>query len=458
MIRDAHAVVWTRLSGSPIKMGELHVTESESRFVYDLSFLDADLPGLGLVLSPKIYGQNTIRWSRTERFNFHPPIQSLIPPSGEHNFQRRLIMNYLATIGVTEGSDFDNDWNILTFSGHGGIGHIDVFSSDEKAVRWYATPIMPQQDFLKKKSTLGFSLKNMLTWYEDETGYLLDFIGPTPSVNGAIPKLLLSIPKSGWNGQVGLPTRFGDTQSTDIILKLEKDTAYPGIVELEALGLDIHSKAGFQTPRYWTTEFEGIHAIAIERFDRDKHNNPVFQESLFSILASGNRNIHNHYDASYDQIGRMFDNPRLSLIDDRRAAKNHLLKRLLLSFLTGNGDLHLENMSLQIRNGITDFSPVYDPVPMRAYPIHNILSAMPFGDYGEYINKQDKPVGFTQAIERFNHSLGFDKNRLTTIINELLNITADFPQRVKALKTLPEQNKKHLIDIHRDIKRKMSEL
>lgn len=458
MIRDAHAVVWTRLSGSPVKMGELHVTESESRFVYELAFLQTGLPGLGLVLSPQIYAENTIRWSRTGRFNFPPPIQSLIPPADEHNFQRRLIMNYLSTMGIKSGSDFDNDWNILTFSGHGGIGHVDVFSSDEKAIHWYATPTMPQQDFLKKNSSLGFSLKNMLTWYEDETGYLLDFIGPTPSVNGAIPKLLLSIPRSGWNGQVGLPTRFGDTLSTDIILKLEKDTAYPGIAELEALGLDIHAKAGFKTPRYWITEFDGIHAIAIERFDRDEHSNPVFQESLFSILASGNRTLQNHYDASYDQLGRMFDNPRLVLIKDRKAAKTHLLKRLLLSFLTGNGDLHLENLSLQIRNGQTDFSPVYDPVPMRAYAIHNILSAMPFGNYGEYIDKQDKPVGFTQAVERFNHELGFDKNRLSKIIDELLNISSEFSEKVQSMERLPEINKQNLIKIHQDIRQKLSEI
>ncbi len=458
MIRDAHAVVWTRLSGIPVKMGELHVTESESRFVYELPFLQTGLPGLGLVLSPDIFAENTIRWLRTERFNFPPPIQSLIPPAGEHNFQRRLILNYLHTIGIQSGSEFENDWNILTFSGHGGIGHVDVFSSDDKARHWYAIPTMPQQDFLKKKSSLGFSLKNMLTWYEDETGYLLDFIGPTPSVNGAIPKLLLSIPRTGWNGQVGLPTRFGDTQSTDIILKLEKDTAYPGIVELEALGLDIHRQAGFATPRYWVTEFEGIHALAIERFDRDEQNIPVFQESLFSVLASGNRNIQNHYDASYDQLGRMFDNPRLTLIEDRKSAKKHLLKRLLLSFLTGNGDLHLENLSLQIRNGQTDFSPVYDPVPMRAYSIHNILSAMPFGHYGDYTAKQNRPRGFTQAVKAFNQSLGFDKNQLSALIDELLSITDNFAHQVNALKSLPQENRKNLIRIHDDIKHRLSML
>lgn len=457
-MRDRHAVVWTRISGQPIKMGELYVTDIESRFIYDLSYLSMDLPGLGIILAPAIYGQSPVKWSRTAHFDFPPPIQSLVPPEGKHNFQRRLIMNYLQSIGVEKGSDFDNDWQILTLGGHGGIGHIDVFSSDEKAISWYSTPALPKKELLISDSSLGFSLKNMLTWLDDETGDLLKFLGPTPSVNGAIPKLLLSMPKAGWTGEVGLPTRFGDTQSTDVILKLEKDAFYPGIVELEALSLDIHAKAGFHTPRYWMTEFNGINAIAIERFDRDERCVPVFQETLYSILACGNKTIKNNYDATYDLIGRMFDNPRITLVDDRKAAKKHLLKRLILSFLIGNGDLHLENLSLQTRQGVTAFSPVYDPVPMRAYSIHNMLNVMPFGDYGDYLDGHETPVDFAHALKRFNHSLGFTHNLLTKIISELINISDDYADRVKALTHLPRVNKENLLKIHQAIKNQLANI
>ncbi len=457
-MRDRHAVVWTRISGEPVKMGELYTTELESRFVYDESFLTLSLPGLGLVLSPEIFGLSTLKWTRTEHFDFPPPLQSLIPPADEHNFQRHLIMNYLQASGINRGTPFENDWNILTLSGHGGIGHLDTFSSDEKAIAWYSTPALPQKELLSRDTMLGFSLRNMLTWFDDETGHLLEFMGPTPSVGGAVPKLLLSIPKSGWNGTVGLPTRFGNTQYTDVILKLEKDTAYPGLSELEALGLDLHKKAGFNTPRYWLAQFNGIHAIAIERFDRDARCIPVFQESLFSILASGNKGIQHHYDASYDQIGRMFDNPRITLINDRKAAKRHLLKRLLLSFLTGNGDLHMENLSIQIRHGLSDFSPVYDPVPMRAYSRHNMLNVMPFGDYGDYIEGRDEPVDFTLAVLRFNQALGFNYNSLIELINELLEVTDDFCERVNQLNRLPEENKNNLIQIHKKMRNALSDL
>ncbi len=457
-MKDHHGVIWTRLSGEPLKMGELYTTELESRFVYDDAFLSMGIPGLGLILSPDIFADSTITWPRTERFDFPPPVQALVPPADEHNFQRHLIMNYLESSGIKTGSKFENDWNILTLSGHGGIGHLDVFSSDEKALSWYSTPALPQIELLAKDSSLGFSLKNMLTWFDDESGHLLDFMGPTPSVGGAIPKLLLSIPENGWNGMVGLPTRFGNTQFTDIILKLEKQSAYPGISELEALGLELHKKAGFATPRYWQTQFNGIHAIAIERFDRDRRCIPVFQETLFSILASGNKGMKNHYDATYDQVGRMFDNPRITIIEDRKAAKQHLLKRLLLSFLSGNGDLHLENLSIQIRNGISNFSPVYDPVPMRAYSIHNLLSVMPFGHYGEIIDGFDEPVGFNSAVKRFNQALGFEHNALVTLISELLKVTDDFCDNIELLERLPAENKNNLIRIHQHIRSKLLEI
>ena len=48
MARDKEAVIWTRLSGKPVKMGRLYLTESECRFTYELDYLTLQQPGLGL--------------------------------------------------------------------------------------------------------------------------------------------------------------------------------------------------------------------------------------------------------------------------------------------------------------------------------------------------------------------------------------------------------------------------
>ncbi|MFW2439496.1 MAG: HipA domain-containing protein, partial [Arenicellales bacterium] len=284
---DQMIVVWTRIGSQPVKMGVLEAGATSSRFTYDQAFIELGLPGLGIVLAPAIYKSKPIIREFTHSHSFPPPIQSLVPPhSNGKNFQRELIMRMLDKKGIKPTTQFEADWEILKLAGHGGIGHIDIFSSDEKAVDWYSTPSSKKWHDIAPE--IAPSLKSFLTWYDDSADALIDIIGPTPTVGGAIPKLLLSIPKSGWDGRISMPTRFGDTLKTDVILKIEKPEVYPGLVELEALALDIHKEAGFEVPRYWTTEINGLHAIAIERFDRDDHRSPLFLESIYSILASGN--------------------------------------------------------------------------------------------------------------------------------------------------------------------------
>jgi serine/threonine-protein kinase HipA len=230
-------------------MGRIYVTESECRFTYDDDFLNTGLPGLGLIYPPDIIKQTTIVRARTEFFNLLPPIQFLVPPRSEKNFQRQLILSYLAKIGVMPSIGFDADWEILMVAGHGGIGHLDVFQNDEKAVEWYSVP--GKQSLSEISDDFGFSLKELLTWFDADSEALIQMVGPTPTVGGAIPKILVTIPESGWDGRIGLPSKTGAHGVTDVTLKFEQTSIYPGIIELEALALDIHEEAGFEVPRRW---------------------------------------------------------------------------------------------------------------------------------------------------------------------------------------------------------------
>lgn len=457
-MRERRAEIWTRLGVQPMKMGSLYVSDSQCRFTYELDYLHSGLPGLGLVYAPAYFGENTIKRARTPGFDFLPPLQALIPPHSEDNFIRRLILQALRKKGVPLRDRFEQDWEILMLAGHGGIGHLDVFANDDEARQWYAQPSGKLRAVADAE--FGFSLKEFLTWFDGDAEQLLSIIGPTPSVGGMVPKLLLAIPATGWNGQIGLPTRYGDTQNTDIVLKLEKSTLYPGIVELEALGLDIHKAAGLAVPRYWRVDLSGVPGIAIERFDRDTQRVPLFMESLHSILASADPGIVTPYDASYDRIGRALNSPDIQLVTERKAAVEHLLQRLLLALLTGNGDLHLANLSLLQTASGTAFSPVYDPVPMRAYSLHDALvpTGMLFGDYSDYIKGQDVPVSFSQALPRFIKGLGISKARGRAIIAKALADTSDFKERVAALTTLPAEHKQRLEQIHSEIAYKLGTL
>jgi len=453
--RDHHAAVWTRQSGKPVKMGRLYLTEADCRFTYELDYLSLEQPGLGLLYAPEVVKESTIIRPRTEFFDFLPPVQSLVPPKGEHNFQRKLVLSYLAKKGIQPSPGLHADWEILKIAGHGAIGHLDVFENDEKALQWYAST--PPAELFEISEDLGFSLKEMLTWLDQDASELINIIGPTPSVGGAIPKILLSIPDTGWDNRIGLPTRGNAHNMTDVIVKFEQNAAYPGINELEALALDVHKAAGFEVPRYWLSDIKGIPALAIERFDRNAAHAPVFTETLYSILATGDADITHHYSYSYDAIGTAIDKSPMDIISQRKQGKIQLMKRLIMSLLTGNGDLHLENLSVTVNQGQSDFTPVYDPTPMRAYTIHNMLSVMPFGDYGQMLDKRDEPVGLLEAIKRLAKNLSITPAELNEIMISCLHATEDYTEKVSQLKTLPDINKTNLIKIVESVRQKIGQ-
>lgn len=446
MSTDREAVIWTRLGGKPNRMGRLYVTDKECRFTYDENYLQKNLPGLGLVYAPEYYGTTTISRERKKPFDLFPPIQSLIPPRQTDNFQRNLALKYLQTkhatsFNIRDMASFDADWEILKISGHGGIGHLDVFENDHFAENWYGNP--PAHKLMEISDELGFSLKQFMTWFEEDIEVFIQTVGPTPSVGGAIPKLLLSIPESGWDGRIGLPTREKTPGIIDIVLKFEQSTRYPGIIELEMLTLEIHREAGFDVPRYWSCFFKGMPALAIERFDRDQNNTPLCSETLYSILASGTP-LNNHFDYRYDLIAQAIDLSPVEFVSNTSDAKLHLFKRLLMALLTGNGDLHLENLSVTCSNGIKGFSKIYDPAPMRAYAQHDMLSVMPFGEYGETPDDSEQPIALKQAVERFAKNCGLSKTQYQEIVSDSLSKTSTFNARLGELKTVPDENKERL--------------
>lgn len=453
-MKDKQAVVWTRLGGQPRLMGQLVLTEQECRFTYDTDYLHSGLPGLGLILSPAFFASNTIVRSRSEWFDYLPPIQALVPPRDSHNFQRQLTLNYLARKGQQPESRLEADWLILTTTGHGGIGHLDLFETSERAREWYSQPM--EHTFFEIGDDFGFSLKKFMTWFDADADMLINLLGPTPSVGGAIPKLLLSMPRTGWDGRIGLPTRGAVQGVTDIILKMENAVNYPGLLELEALSLRLYRDAGFRVPRFWESAINDIPVLAVERFDRDERQQPLFTESLYSVLASGDHSITNNHSYSYDAIGNAIDRSPIAFAGDHKAAKETVFTRLLMALLTGNGDLHLENLSLMLSDHQPGFTPVYDPTPMRAYSLHNLLVPMPFGGYGDIDAKTGDPVKLPQAIENLAQHFRIQAPRRKQLIEQALAWTKDYPQMVDGLQRLPGDNKQRLIKVAGNVRQKIS--
>ncbi len=438
MTRDYAAVVWTRAGGIPIRMGSLFVTGSEARFSYAEAFLDAGLPGLGILYPPEVFGPRPVVFRRRGRFALHPPLNTLIPPHDSHNFQRRLALAYLREQGLQPEAGFAEDWAVLMVTGHGAVGHLDIFVDDDSARAWYQAP--HSSELHETTGGFGFSLKEYLSWQDGDAAALLPLLGPTPSVGGMIPKLLAAIPDSGWDGRIGLPTRGRTAGLTDVVIKLEQTASYPGLLELEALALELHRWAGFEVPRSWLARVWDIPVLAVERFDRDSAGWPSPLESLYSVMAAGSAEVTDNHSIPYDRIADAIANPHIPILSDKKAGRRHLLRRLLLALLSGNGDLHLENLSILNRAGVLGFSPVYDPTPMRAYSRHDLLAPMGFGGYGEGANLR-------QALLNFTHSLGLRRSDLEVVIRDLLPLMPMFRAEVERLETLPAANRSHLIAV-----------
>ncbi|MCK5336894.1 MAG: HipA domain-containing protein, partial [Gammaproteobacteria bacterium] len=131
----------------------------------------------------------------------------------------------------------------------------------------------------------------------------------------------------------------------------------------------------------------------------------------------------------------------IDLVADRVGAKEHLFKRFILSLLTGNGDFHLENLSIIKTQNQFGFTPVYDPTPMRAYSLHNMLSVMPFGNYGDIPQGKDEPVGLNQAIKNLANNLNIKRSVTKQLIDDCLKVTEGYIDRVCCLESFPETSK-----------------
>ncbi len=83
---------------------------------------------------------------------------------------------------------------------------------------------------------------------------------------------------------------------------------------------------------------------------------------------------------------------------------------------------------------------------LKEIAIHNMLSAMPFGNYGQ-TNKNDEPIKLNDAILTLAKNLNIKPTEYQQIIYDCLEATNDYAERVLQLKTLPELNKNNLINI-----------
>jgi serine/threonine-protein kinase HipA len=441
MARNLHAVIWTRFSGVPEKMGDLVLSEEHISFTYTREYLASRQPGFCLLGDGEVWGAETVTYPISERIPVFPRLLSLIPGNNPRNLQRRHYLDILrARLGKEPPPGLDTEWQLLLMGGHGGIGHIDIFSDDIVAESWYQIDL-PSHHSVAMIKTSGSRSELWRMLKRNVLDENIDFdqqvveqaLGPTPSVGGMIPKLLVSITPGE-----SVPNFYppGTKDKMDVVLKIEPPE-YNGLLDLEALCLDVHREAGFEVPVYHRYDSNGLRFMAVERFDR-VDGLPVPMESLFSIIATGNHHFRETGDILLEELGGVFE--RLAQVAGLAdGTSEQLYRRILMALLTGNGDLHLDNIALLGGLSACRLTPIYDPAPMRAWPRHNLVSAIPF----DPANYEDHGAFFVALGQSF----GLSSEKVQQCVHETFEATSSYVERVMQLQSLPALQRKQLVEI-----------
>jgi serine/threonine-protein kinase HipA len=433
----------------PEKMGDLVLSETQASFTYTKEYTSSGLSGFCLLGDSSIWKNDTVTYPISERIPVFPRLLSLIPGNNPRNLQRRHYLDILRDIaGKEPPPGLETEWQLLVMGGHGGIGHIDIFSDDIIAEKWYSSHRTTHDDSaIVKTSNSRSQLWRMLKHnvldenVEFDPRVIEETLGPTPSVGGMIPKLLVSIEPTATEPDFYPPET---KHKTDVVLKIEPPE-YVGLLDLEALCLDIHRKAGFDVPSYHRYDDGELHFLAVERFDR-MGMKPIPMESLFSVIATGNYEFRETGDVLLEELGDIISKlVQVSALHEDTGEQ--LYRRILMALLTGNGDLHLDNIS--ILGGLSDcrLAPVYDPAPMRAWPRHNLVSAIPF-DASEYDDHGALYINLGK-------SFGLSTDKVHTCIHDAFDATSSYTERLMELDRVPLKRRSQLVEIVQEERRQL---
>ncbi|WP_293885727.1 HipA domain-containing protein, partial [Thiolapillus sp.] len=116
-----------------------------------------------------------------------------------------------------------------------------------------------------------------------------------------------------------------------------------------------------------------------------------------------------------------------------------LFQRFILAYLTGNGDLHLENLSLLGGKNGCRLAPVYDPAPMRAWARHDLVSAIGY-------DAQSYPDEASVFME-LGGTLGLSRAEIDAVVEQALETTRDYAERVADCAVINDGQRQRLVTI-----------
>ncbi|MEN8230932.1 MAG: HipA domain-containing protein [Bacteroidota bacterium] len=191
----------------------------------------------------------------------------------------------------------------------------------------------------------------------------------------------------------------------------------------------------------------GEPAYLTRRFDRDRKGNALRQEDFVSVLnATPNANDHSLYkynSFTYEDVGnRLIPADRISFI-----------RILVFNFLTGNGDVHLKNLSLlESPDGDMQLSPSYDLMNTKLH-INDPQIAMNLFKEMERTKQSLLATAYNYKIEDFielGKRIGVKDRILQSIEKEYSSAKADMLSMVDKsfLSYAGKQKYKEVLELH----------
>lgn len=247
------------------------------------------------------------------------------------------------------------------------------------------------------------------------------------SLGGAQPKVGLKINK----GELEIVT-----EGASHLLKPTTER-HPYISENEHLCMNIAEHCGLPVPPFCLIPLQnGELAFLIKRFDRDK-GLKVHIEDFASVL---NLPAASKYAADYFEVGKGIEHH----VRDKGLEKLLFLKQLMLSYLIGNNDLHLKNISLIDCEDYYALSPAYDLVCAARYYVQQDLALPLAPDFWGHL---DSAGYYTSAdFIALGEMLGIDKKPLERAVAALLKKRTEILQLAQA-SFLPEEEKAAIMEI-----------
>lgn len=194
------------------------------------------------------------------------------------------------------------------------------------------------------------------------------------SISGAQIKLSAKLNTQTWSLEV---VSAGGTH----ILKPEPER-FPELPQNEELCMNIAEEMGLPVPPHGLFEMsDGKVCYIIKRFDRLDDGTKLQKETMYQLLQSRDK-----YKGTMESIGKMIRTYNQNVGLDSQ----DFFERTLLCFLTGNGDMHLKNWAVLIKeNKEVSLAPCYDFVCSKIYIPNETDFALSIRGRSNKLNRAD---------------------------------------------------------------------